>query len=399
MFDALQQAYGWVQRTLTQALQWVEGNPLLLLIIVIFVAGAWFLILRGQGKTGGVTPRVGGAVRGAVVLTLGAGGAWALASWLGSGSAVFAAMGALVVGSVRVGGSLKTSWGVLAATLGGLVVAEVSVTAFESGTVAILVTLCAGILLGQVMGLGLEGGAATAVTGVFAAAMGPGLTQAAAADRILATAAGAVIGLTISYLINFRSPAALASRELDTLSSAVAAVLVKVGAGEDEAGALLESREVLLKVQNARPAIEDAAAHSRLGGKAMRETAVSLEERYQAIAYAAESANTIARSYHDAAAAGTGLPDILGEAVAATGEAWAADGDDLQGIFADAKRKTKEARLELRSLDSTQEMIISASVLEDLRRMTQPVALGDIPDPRIRKERRRRVRSEEDSES
>lgn len=394
-------------QTVVDATDWLLSHPLAPALLIL-LALAWHLRTQTRGKSRSEVAEAWQrrretftrAVKNTGILVSAAGIAWVVAYGLGAINAVFAVVTAMVVTSVRVGGTIKASSQVVGATVGGLVIAEAAIATFGPGVSASLVTLAAAVLLGQLLGLGLEGGAATAVTGVLSTTLGTQLTDTVAVGRILSTLIGALVGLAFVWVINITAPTRKAEQTLAELAHRVAELLAEVASRTEEGmdaprseKLLVTSRELLKDVQDSQSVFLDVIATSRVRGSGAVARATALTEEYRIVEHAAESVNNMCRSMYDAVRAGTAVPAELGVAIEAAAEAWSTHASvetndrDLELVLERAGEAAEQAVATVRNLDDTTELILSAAVLADMERLMQgprgEAAAASVEDPKL----------------
>lgn len=337
--------------------------------------------------------RIEGETARAVLVTAAAAGiAWLAADTLHLVAPVLAAISATLSVQMSSHASVREGAQRLVGTLAGIAVAVVVWGAFGVSEWAIAVIAGCGLALGRLLRLG-EGSATVPLTSLGILVGGTAVTEAFVWQRVAATVLGIVVGVILSPLVSGMTPLERARRKLAHLSTEIATLLGRLGAGvrdgydrDQAAGWLARSRELDEDLQDAVAAVAELTKQARWSLTTPVARVTPLDETLRALEHGVHQVNSVARSMFDAAAtAGApGVPAPIGQVLATAADAFAvhatlvadsrADAvhdtgnlhDLLNGLREERRRTLREVRTKV---DDTGVLVLTGSIITDIDRM------------------------------
>ena len=322
-----------------------------------------------------------------------AGATWAVClplgdvpSAFGAASAVYAVQ--LTVRTSVLDGAKRTVLMCLSVLLAVVILRTVGLSAF-----AVIAVVFVSLGAGQLLRLGLSGSLQIPSTAIFILALGPALTTAEVADRVLATLVGAIVGAAASYVAYPGDPRERARRVLAELSGSIAGLLGEMSAGVKRTPTATEtdlwlaaSRGLEEDLAHARPLVDEAVAFSRVDIFGRKAGSSELSEILAAMTHSVAQLRAIARTLFDHRLDGAPrLPASLAEVLSRTAHAYQARAAALQGddLNVDAaleavRQARRESLRSLRRVDQTGSWVVSGAILTEVDRMVQQLE-GDAP--------------------
>lgn len=279
-------------------------------------------------------------------------------------------------GAVQV---LGTALGIGVA-LGGLAL-------FGDTYVTVGITVAVALGIARALRLGEAGTMGIAVTALII--VGPGLSQANAVDRAWGTIIGVAVAVVFSFWAQPSTPLQRANAAIKELSRDSAALLsdiadgVQDGYDKDDASTwLLRARVLAQRCESVRELDTESVQWARWSPLARRADAEESHAAFIAVEHAVVQVRTIARSFYDAAQAGTTLPEPV---ISAVSDALAAASDGLGSAHPEATvedhqleqmRVSSKAAITsiMEDTDTTQELLLGASVLTNVTRIAESVS-------------------------
>ena len=336
-------------------------------------------------------------VRAVVVTGVAAGIAWYAAETLSMVGPVTAAISATL--SVQLSSHASVSEGTqrLVGTLAGIGFAVVVWGAFGTTWWTIALIAGGGLAAGRLIRLG-DSSATVPLTSLGILVGGTAVTETFVWQRVAATVLGIVVGVILSPLVSGMTPVERARWQLAGLSSEIARLLGRLGAGvcrgysrEQAAEWLARSRELDEDMAEAAAAVEELTRHARWSLTTSASGVMRLDQTARALKHGVHQVNSVARSMFDAVAT-PGAPVVpaqIGQVLTTAGEAFAVHAalvadpradlhqgaGHLHGLLdslREARRRTlRTVRTEV---DDTGVLVLTGSIITDIDRMAGTLA-------------------------
>ncbi|GAA2905486.1 hypothetical protein Acy02nite_87000 [Actinoplanes cyaneus] len=339
------------------------------------------------------------AGRSALVTAAAAGIAWSAAGTLHLAGPVVAAVSATLSVQMSSHASVREGAQRLLGTLAGIAVAVVVWGAFGLTPWSIAVITACGLVTGRLLRLGDSAvsvpatslGILVAGSAATEAIAGSPITEAVVWQRIAATALGIVVGAILSPLVGGMTPVQRARFELARLSTGIARLLDRLGAGvrdgydrEQAASWLARSRELTDDLDDAATAVDDLLRQARWSLRTPVTRVTPLQQTLRALDHGVQQVNSVARSMFDATATprAAAVPGQIGPVLTTAAEAFAAHAaliadphaqaetgtlHELLESLRDARRQTlRTVRTEI---DDTGVLVLTGSIITDIDRM------------------------------
>lgn len=346
-----------------------------------------------QGRLSRFTRRQRPWVQRVAVTSVAVTAAWLLGSYINGADGLVAAIMALITLRMSLQASVMEGALQLLGAAVGVIVAFVSIGFLGSGTPAVFVTVVSTLAISRLFRLGDEGSINIGVTALIV--LGPGMAADSATDRVLGTLIGVAVALTFSFYAHPLTPVQRTQQSLAQLSSEIAELLSRISNGiltsynsNDAAEWLTQSREMSVKAEHTRSQAEESLKYSRWSPNASRSEAEAIYTRFIAIEHTLVQVRTIARGFYDAALKGTILSNavsdsiggalaVVSDAVGYKSEAVEADPGATvdQRLLEEVRVSANEAAQIVKTSDDTQEMLLGASVLTNIERITDSLEL------------------------
>jgi uncharacterized membrane protein YgaE (UPF0421/DUF939 family) len=335
--------------------------------------------------------------RSVLVTAAAAGIAWTAADTLGMAGPVTAAISATLSVQMSSHASVREGAQRLVGTLAGIAVAVVVWGAFGIDEWGIAVIAGCGLVLGRLLRLG-DSSATVPLTSLGILVGGTAVTEAFVWQRVAATVLGIIVGVIVSPLVSGMTPVERARWKLAHLSTEIAALLGRLGAGvrdgydrEQAAAWLARSRELDEDLEDAVAAVGEVARQARWSLTTPLARVTPLDETQRALEHGVQQVNSVARSMFDAAAT-PGAPEVpeqIGQVLATAADAFTAHaglvadrradtGQDtgrlhelLDGLREERRRTLRKVRTEV---DDTGVLVLTGSIITDIDRMAGSLA-------------------------
>lgn len=313
--------------------------------------------------------------------------AWGIGSSFSEVDALVAGILAIITLRPSVQASLSEGLVQILGTALGIGVALAGLALFGDTFLTVGIAAAAALTIARVLRLGEAGTMGIAVTALII--VGPGLSQATAIDRAWGTLIGVLSAVFFAFWAQPSTPLQRANSAIRDLSRDSAALLTEIAAGvqagytADEAGDwLLRARVLAQRCELVREQDTESVQWAKWSPLARRADAEETHASFVAVEHAIVQVRTIARSFYDAAQSGTTLPE---PAVAAVSDALAAASDGLENAHPEATvqdehlelmRHSSRVAIEavMEEADSTQELLLGASVLSNVTRIAESVS-------------------------
>ncbi|WP_436532989.1 FUSC family protein [Actinoplanes sp. HUAS TT8] len=334
-----------------------------------------------------IDPAVG---RSALVTAAAAGIAWSAAGTLHLAGPAIAAVSATLSVQMSSHASVREGAQRLLGTLAGLAVAVVVWGAFGLTPWSIAVITACGLAAGRLLRLG-DSSVSVPATSLGILVAGSAVTETFVWQRIAATALGIVVGAILSPLVGGMTPVQRARWELARLSTEIARLLDRLGAGvrdgysrEQAAEWLARSRELADDLDDASTAVDELLRQARWSLRTPVTRVTPLQQTLRALDHGAQQVNSVARSMFDATATprSAAVPEPIGHVLSTASEAFAAHAalvadpraeaetgtlHELLESLRDARRRTlRTVRTEV---DDTGVLVLTGSIITDIDRM------------------------------
>jgi uncharacterized membrane protein YgaE (UPF0421/DUF939 family) len=328
--------------------------------------------------------------RSVLVTAAAAGIGWTAADTLGLVGPVTAAISATLSVQMSSHASVREGAQRLVGTLAGIAVAVVVWGAFGIDQWGIAVIAGCGLVLGRLLRLG-DSSATVPLTSLGILVGGTAVTEAFVWERVGATVLGIVVGVIVSPLVSGMTPVERARWKLAHLSTEIAALLGRLGAGvrdrydrEQAAAWLARSRELDEDLEDAVAAVDEVARQARWSLTTPLARVTPLDETVRALEHGVQQLNSVARSMFDAAATpgSSDVPEQIGQVLTAAADAFTAhavlvadrraDADTgslhelLDGLREERRRTLRKVRTEV---DDTGVLVLTGSIITDIDRM------------------------------
>ncbi|GIF40342.1 aromatic acid exporter family protein [Actinoplanes xinjiangensis] len=335
--------------------------------------------------------------RSVLVTAAAAGIAWTAADTLGLVGPVTAAISATLSVQMSSHASVREGAQRLIGTLAGIAVAVAVWGVFGIDQWGIALIAGCGLALGRLLRLG-DSSATVPLTSLGILVGGTAVTEAFVWQRVGATVLGIVVGVIVSPLVSGMTPVERARWKLSHLSTEIAALLGRLGAGvregydrEQAAEWLARSRELDEDLEDAVAAVDESARHARWSLTTPVARVTPLDETLRALEHGVHQVNSVARSMFDAAATpgSPGVPEQIGQVLATAADAFTAHaalvadrradaGHDterlhelLDGLREERHRTLRKVRTEI---DDTGVLVLTGSIITDIDRMAGSLA-------------------------
>ncbi len=278
----------------------------------------------------------------------------------------------------------------LLGTLAGIAVAIVVWGAFGLTPWSIAVITACGLAAGRLLRLG-DSSVSVPATSLGILVVGSAVTEAFVWQRIAATALGIVVGAILSPLVGGMTPVERARWELARLSTEIARLLDRLGAGvrdgysRDQAAQwLARSRELADDLDDAATAVDELLRQARWSLRTPVTRVTPLQQTLRALDHGAQQVNSVARSMFDATATprSAAVPEQIAAVLTTAAEAFEAHAalvadpraeaetgtlHELLESLRDARRRTlRTVRTEV---DDTGVLVLTGSIITDIDRM------------------------------
>lgn len=332
-------------------------------------------------------------VREVLVTGVAAGIAWAAAETLHLVGPVTAAISATLSIQMSSHASVREGTQRLVGTLAGIGFAVMVWGAFGTTPWTIALIAGGGLAAGRLIRLG-DSSATVPLTSLAILVGGTAVTETFVWQRVAATVLGIVVGVILSPLVSGMTPLERARWKLAELSSEIARLLRRLGAGvgdgysrEQATEWLARSRELDEEFAEASDAVEELVQHARWSLTTSATRVMRLEQTARALKHGVHQVNSVARSMFDAVAT-PGSPDVpaqIGQVLIAASEAFAAHAqlvadpradvledtchlyELLDNLREERKRTLRQVRTEV---DDTGVLVLTGSIITDIDRMT-----------------------------
>lgn len=303
----------------------------------------------------------------AVVTGLSGGTAYFVTEQLPWADQTVALLTAVLVVQVSLHATVVTAAQRLAATLMGVAVgfALFSIVGENAATVAL--TVVASILLGRLARLGDEA-LTVPVTSLLVLTLSPPGAEFgySVEQRLAGTVIGGAIAVVFSFFARKGTPESVATERLADIENRLRELLLDVAellrrtdldtlpvanSVYDQAQQLVDDVHAL------EPQIAEAEGYARWSPLASRDQAEALRHHWAQLRHAALQARGMARAAIEAVEAGVDLPEEVVDVVAAVSETFTESEDP------DVTELRRQAAEAVKDLDSTQPLILSASLL------------------------------------
>ncbi|MEU8663237.1 FUSC family protein [Actinoplanes philippinensis] len=332
------------------------------------------------------------SARSVLVTATAAGIAWTAADTLHLVGPVTAAISATLSVQMSSHASVREGAQRLVGTLAGIGVAVVVWGAFGINEWGVAVIAGCGLALGRMLRLG-DGSATVPLTSLGILVGGTVVTESFVWQRVAATVLGIVVGVIVSPLVSGMTPLERARWKLAHLSTEIAALLGRLGAGvrdgydRDQAAAwLARSRELDEDLAGAVAAVDELGRQARWSLTTPMTRVTPLDQTLRALEHGVQQVNSVARSMFDAAATpgSPGVPGEIGQVLATAADAFTAhaalvadrradSGPDtgnlhelLNGLREERQRTLRKVRTEV---DDTGVLVLTGSIITDIDRM------------------------------
>ena len=342
----------------------------------------------------------GTAARSVLVTGIAAGIAWSAAEVLTPAGAVPAAISAtLSVQQMSSHASVREGVQRLVGTLAGIALTVVVWGAFGLSPWAIAVIAGCGLAAGRLLRLG-DSSVTVPLTSLGVIVAGTAVTESFAGERIASTALGIVVGVILAPLVGGMTPLERARWELAHLSTEIAGLLGRLGAGvgggytrEQAAQWLARSRELDEDLDDAAAAVDDLAKQARWSLTTPVTRVTPLHQTLRALEHGVHQVNSVARTMFDAIATphSPGVPEQIGPVLTAAAEAFTAhaalvadphadvtrDAGQLHDLLDDLRERRRRTLRTVRTeMNDTGVLVLTGSIITDIDRMAGSLELS-----------------------
>jgi uncharacterized membrane protein YgaE (UPF0421/DUF939 family) len=321
--------------------------------------------------------------RSALITAVAAGIAWTAAGTLGLAGPVTAVVSATLSVQMSSHASVREGIQRLIGTLAGIGVTVVVWSTFGLTPWSIAVITGSGLAVGRLLRLG-DSSVTVPMTSLGILVAGSAVTEAFVWERIAATTLGIVVGVILSPLVGGMTPLERARWQLARLSTEIADLLGRLGAGvregydpEQAEQWLARSRELGDDLDEAGAAVDDLLRQARWSLTTPVARVTPLHQTLRALEHGVQQVNSVARSMFDAAATPrpVGVPQPIGQVLTAASDAFAAHAapqdtnlhDSLESLREVRQRTLRTVRTEV---DDTGVLVLTGSIITDIDRMT-----------------------------
>ncbi|MBB2947771.1 uncharacterized membrane protein YgaE (UPF0421/DUF939 family) [Actinoplanes lutulentus] len=308
--------------------------------------------------------------------------AWSAAETLHLPGAIFAAISATLSVQMSSFASVREGAQRLVGTLAGIAVTVGVWHAFGLSPWSIAIIAGFGLAAGRLLRLG-DASATVPLTSLGIIVGGSAVTEDFVWQRVAATALGIVVGVILSPLVGGMTPRERARHKLAHLSSEIADLLGRLGAGvqggytRDEAAHWLErSRNLGEDLDDAVTAVDELARQARWSPTTPTTRVTPIHQTLRTLEHGVQQVNSVARSMFDAAATPQAphVPEPIGEVLTAASEAFTAhamqDTGELHGVLDELREARKQTLRKVRTeVDDTGVLVLTGSIITDIDRM------------------------------